>query len=165
MAILDRIGSSAQSAVGPRKVISRQVRHLTKLVDDLLDVARVTSGKIILDSRPLNLASVVGQSLMILQETGRLANHQLSVDCVEVWAIADATRIQQIVANLVENSVKYTPSGGKIAVSVVPADGNTVLEVSDTGVGLSADLLPRVLTCSRKANALSTAPKADLVSA
>jgi signal transduction histidine kinase len=144
VAILDRIGISSESASIPREVITRQVRRLTKLVDDLLDVARVTSGKIVLEPRPVNLASTVQQSVAVLEETGRLANHRLDIDCAAVWTVADEIRLHQVVANLVENSVKYTPSGGEITVRTFPQNGDAVLEVSDTGAGISPDLLPRV---------------------
>lgn len=144
MSILNRVDSRDNTVSRSRAAIDRQVRHLADLVDDLLDVARVTSGKIVLNPRTLNLAQTVSRSIMTLQEAGRLSDHQAEVDAKEVWVVADETRVEQIVANLVENAVKYTPPGGRIKVRVKSDGTDAVLEVNDTGTGISPDLLPRI---------------------
>jgi signal transduction histidine kinase len=144
MAVLDRAGASATPAARSREVISRQVSLLRQLVDDLLDVERVTRGKIVLQRHPINLAKIVLEALRAMREADRLREHDVAVDCRDVWIDGDATRIEQITANLIENAVKYTPAGGRIGVSVRAEPGDALLEVSDTGVGIAPQLLPRV---------------------
>jgi CheY-like chemotaxis protein/anti-sigma regulatory factor (Ser/Thr protein kinase) len=131
-------------AVRARDVVRRQLGNLRRLVDDLLDVARVTTGKIALQSSPLELTAVVRRSIAALKDARRLADHEVQLALDQAWVCADDTRLEQIVCNLVENAAKYAPPGGNIRVSVRREDANAVLEVSDTGRGISADLLPRV---------------------
>src|SRR5262249_26859496 len=80
----------------------------------------------------------------VLRDAGRFAQHDVRVECVDAWIMADETRIEQIVANLVENAVKYTPAGGSISVRITRAGDEAVLEVDDTGRAIAPDLLPRV---------------------
>jgi signal transduction histidine kinase len=144
MSVMNRSDAAPAATARPREVISRQVVHLTDLVDDLLDVARVNSGKIVLNSRPLNLCDAVRHSTDVMRDAGRFAQHKVEVDCQDAWVMADETRIEQIISNLLENAVKYTPSGGLVHVKVRREDNEAVFEVSDTGSGISAELLPRV---------------------
>jgi PAS domain S-box-containing protein len=127
-----------------RDVIDRQARHLARLVDDLLDVGRVITGKILLNRQPLDLAEAVTRSLRGLRATGRLDQHDVAVETAPVWIDADTVRVEQIVDNLVGNALKYTPPGGRIRVGVRQERGDAVLDVQDTGVGIPADLLPRI---------------------
>jgi signal transduction histidine kinase len=129
---------------GAHAILRRQVEHLTHLVDDLLDVERLMTGKIVLEPAPLDLAAAVEQSLATLNAAGRLDRHALAVDCASVWVYADPTRIDQIVANLVVNAVKYTPAGARIAISVAREGGEALLRVRDEGVGIESALLPRI---------------------
>ena len=133
-------GESAQRA---REVISRQIEHLARLTDDLLDAGRTIMGKIVLERRPLDLAEVVAGALGTLQAAGRLGAHRLEREFEPVWVNADYTRMEQIVVNLVGNAVKFTPAGGTISVSVNPQGGDAVLSVRDTGVGMSPELVAR----------------------
>jgi signal transduction histidine kinase len=127
-----------------RDVIARQVRHMTRLIDDLLDVGRVTRGKVKLELRLLDLASCVRMVLRDMETGGRLGAHQVEVDLASAWVRADGARIEQIVTNLVVNAEKYTPSGGKIRISVAPHGGRARLVVEDSGVGLAPELVPKV---------------------
>jgi CheY-like chemotaxis protein len=127
-----------------REIIARQNAHLARLVDDLLDVARVTSGKIILDRRPLELAEAVQRSMATLAASGRTEHHRIGLDLETVWADADETRLEQIVTNLVGNAVRFTPAGGAIDVSLRAAGGEAVLRVRDSGIGIPPETLPRV---------------------
>jgi PAS domain S-box-containing protein len=127
-----------------RAVIGRQVQHLSRLVDDLLDVSRVTTGKIRLDRRPLDFGALVASTMATWRAAGRFRDHEVSVDTAPVWIDGDETRIEQIVANLVGNALKYTPGGGHIHVRVGLEGDDAVLEVADTGSGLPADLLGKV---------------------
>jgi CheY-like chemotaxis protein/nitrogen-specific signal transduction histidine kinase len=125
-------------------IVGRQVRHMARILDDLLDVSRVTSGKVTLSRRPLDLAKVVERTWRDLKGSGRLDEHEIKLDLSSVWIDADEARIEQIVSNLVGNGLKYTPRGGRIEIRVGRQGGHAVLEVSDTGIGLSPELLPRV---------------------
>jgi nitrogen-specific signal transduction histidine kinase/CheY-like chemotaxis protein len=134
-------------------VIIRQVRHVAGLLDDLLDVGRVISGKILLARQRFDLGALVERLIGTLRVTGAMAQHTLVTGLQEVWVEADVTRIEQVVSNLLGNAAKYTPPGGRIEVIVrsEPApDGEdgapreAVLDVRDTGVGIAPELLPRV---------------------
>jgi signal transduction histidine kinase len=143
-AVLERIGKPDEAGVAARAVIARQVRNLTALVDDLLDVARVTSGKIRLSRQPLNLGALVERTLQTFTASGHTAGHHPIVSVQPVWIDADATRIEQVVTNLVENAVKFTPVGGTITVSVRREGPAAVMEVRDTGRGIAPAALPHV---------------------
>ena len=127
-----------------KAIIHRQVRHLGKLTDDLLDAARVMMGKIVLERRPIDLAQVVRNTVDTLRNTGQLQRHECKTQLDSVWVNADPTRIDQVVANLLTNAVKYTPPPGRIEVSVRREYGNAVFSVRDSGLGLEAELLPRI---------------------
>ncbi|HEU5077353.1 MAG TPA: ATP-binding protein, partial [Polyangiaceae bacterium] len=127
-----------------RRVIRRQVNHLARLVDDLLDVARVVSGKVILELGAVDLAECVRHSIASLTAGGYLDNHSVHVDVEPAWVRADATRFEQVINNLVVNAVKYTPKGGHISIVTRTDEGRATLRVSDDGVGISAELLPEV---------------------
>lgn len=124
--------------------IDRQTRHLAHLVDDLLDVTRVSSGKISLQRSRVNVVQLVRSTVEDHREL--LAGHvvTLALPDVPVWTDGDPTRLAQIVGNLLSNAVKFTPSGGTISVTVAVAAENVVLEVSDTGVGIDHDTLHRL---------------------
>jgi len=125
-------------------VITRQTRHLTRLVDDLLDVSRVTHGAILLSTRPLDLGEVVARTVETVGGALGDRGRRVVVNTESVWVDGDETRIEQITSNLVTNALKYTPAGGRVVVSVVRQDGTAVLRVEDDGIGISADLLPHV---------------------
>jgi len=127
-----------------REIIARQVGHLTRLTDDLLDAARALTGKIVLDRGPTELAALVAQALRTMKAAGRTQKHRVLEELREVWVDADPIRIEQIVMNLVGNAVKYTPAGGTIRVVVEREGGEAVLRVADTGVGISPELAGRV---------------------
>ena len=134
-------GDGAQRAT---EVVTRQVEHMTRLIEDLLDLSRVTRGKVSLARQPLNLAPAVEESVNELRVAGRLERHSVRLELSEVWAQADEARIQQIVTNLVGNAVKYTPDGGSITVSLRRDRDAAVLRVRDDGVGMSPELAARV---------------------
>ncbi|HET9489420.1 MAG TPA: ATP-binding protein [Methylomirabilota bacterium] len=136
-----------------REVIGRQLTHLSRLVDDLLDVTRVTMDKTVLTREPLNLADVVTNVLATWRSSGRLEGHRVIVNVTPVWVDADETRIEQIVSNLLANAVKYTASGGDVTVRVKRDGAAAVLEVADTGVGIPPNLLDRVFDLFVQADA------------
>lgn len=127
-----------------RDIIVRQVGHLARLTDDLLDAARALRGKIVLDRQPLDLAALAAQGLRTLKAARRTGRHRIVEELEPAWVDADAIRLDQILSNLVGNAVKFTPPGGTIRVRVAREGDAAVLRVSDTGVGLSPEFAPRV---------------------
>ncbi len=132
-------GPPAMMAQG---VLQRQTAHLTKLVDDLLDASRVSRGKIALERRPLDFAALVQR--VAVQVVGASPSHRLDLRLDAAWVSGDDTRLEQIVTNLLSNAVRYSPEGGAIAVTLECADDRVRLTVRDEGVGMAAELLPRV---------------------
>ncbi|OEZ60347.1 response regulator [Duganella sp. HH105] len=137
-------GVSTDGVTRAKKIIQRQSQHLGRIVDDLLDLSRAMSGKILLNRAPLDLAALVAASLETYRATGRSADYQLVQDLDQGWVDGDATRLEQITSNLIDNALKYTPPGGRIEVRTWTENDDVVLSVRDTGVGIAADLLPHV---------------------
>jgi CheY-like chemotaxis protein len=129
-----------------RDVVERQVKHLTRLLDGLLDVSRLTRGKLELRKETVTLQMVVAEALETTRGFIDARGHVESVSLPEtpLWFTADPTRIIQVVANLLDNAAKYTPRGGEIAVTGSREAGEVVLRVRDSGIGIAPELLPRV---------------------
>jgi signal transduction histidine kinase len=144
LAIVERTGAEPGTVTRALAIAGRQVQHLGRILDDLLDVGRLISGKMSLQRQALDLAAVVAQTAASSQATARESGHRLVVDAREVWIRGDGTRLDEIVGNLLSNAVKYTPPGGVITLSVRPVGDEAVLTVEDTGIGIDAALLPRV---------------------
>lgn len=126
------------------EIVDRQVDHLSHLVDDLLDVSRVSQGKIRLRRTPLDLRQVVEQAHLAVSMAA--SKHRLTVSMPRepIYVEGDRTRLRQIVVNLLDNALKYTPQGGSIEVELVLQGGEAVLVVQDDGVGLDGDMLDTV---------------------
>ena len=142
--VLNVVANEGEPAERARAVIVRQVRQLSHLVDDLLDVSRVTAGKVLLVRRPLDLAGLVANTITTWRSLGRLDRHRVSVDAAPAWVDADESRVEQVLSNLVGNALKYTPAQGRVVIRVFPERENAVLEVEDTGIGIPPNLLPKV---------------------
>nr|WP_308807707.1 ATP-binding protein [Pseudoduganella aquatica] len=127
-------------------VIERQARHLVRLVDDLLDVARITQGKIALRPERVELSQLMAQALETASPLIEERRHQLVVDMpAEGLAIdADPVRFSQVLSNLLSNAAKYTNRGGRIEVAARAEHGEAVIRISDNGIGISADMLPQL---------------------
>jgi PAS domain S-box-containing protein len=142
---LMRLREGADVVERERSVIERQARNLTRLVDDLLDVSRITRGKISLTRRPAALSAVVARAVEIASPLLEERRHRLDVAVPHTLAVlADEHRLAQAVANLLTNAAKYTSPGGHVAVHAVREGGNVVLTVQDDGMGIAPELLPRV---------------------
>jgi PAS domain S-box-containing protein len=126
------------------EIIGRQSAHLTRLVDDLLDVARVTSGKIELRSELVDLHGLAERCLEALTQAGRTAEHRVALTGAPVRVHGDPARLEQVITNLVDNALKYTPAGGSVDVSTERVGSDAILRVRDTGEGIRADMLDRV---------------------
>ena len=129
-----------------RNVIDRQLTLLTRLVDDLLDVGRITSGKIALLKEPVELDAVVLRAVESAQPLADARGHTLDVRLAHdpLLVDGDLARLSQVVLNLLNNAIKYTPDGGRIEVEAAREGTSAIVRVKDTGIGMSADLLPRV---------------------
>jgi PAS domain S-box-containing protein len=127
-----------------REVIAHQTEHLSRLVADLLDVTRGMLGKIELVRTAIDVAAAVRRCLATLDSTAKLAQHVVTVDAEPVWIEGDGVRLEQIVTNLLSNSLKFTPRGGAITVSVRREGHEAILRVADEGAGIAPELLPSV---------------------
>ncbi len=138
-------GRSAEQLEFAGGVIERQSRHLKRLMDDLLDVGRAMTGKIVLEHTAIELAASTRYVVKVLQTAGQLGECLVQQDTTPVWVTGDRTRIEQIVTNLLVNAARYTTrSGGEIRIRVAREGDEAVLEVSDNGQGIAAENLPRV---------------------
>jgi signal transduction histidine kinase/DNA-binding response OmpR family regulator len=129
-----------------REVIDRQVTQLVRLVDDLLDVSRITRGKIRLQMEPVEVAAVVTQAVETSRPLIDERRHQLSVNlpAEPVRVMCDFVRLTQVLTNLLNNAAKYTDEGGRIDLGVSREEDQVVLTVKDTGVGIPGDMLPSI---------------------
>jgi signal transduction histidine kinase len=129
-----------------RELIDRQARLMTRLVDDLLDVSRITRGSIHLRKSRVNLRDIVALTVDSMRPFLTAHRHQIAVEMGQepMWLNADATRLEQIIANLLQNAGKYMEDGGNIRLTVEPRPDHVELTVRDQGIGMSADLLPHV---------------------
>jgi signal transduction histidine kinase len=135
---------SEEAAARAKLILHRQTRHLTRIVDDLLDLSRVMSGKILLAKKPIDFGKLVETCLETMAAAGRTENFAIKLHAESAWLDGDAARMEQIVTNLIDNALKYTPEGGCIDIDARVVEQQVKLTIRDTGVGISADLLPRV---------------------
>jgi PAS domain S-box-containing protein len=139
-------------------VIERNARSQAKLIDDVLDVSRIISGKLSLNLVPTNVAAALRKSVESVTPAAQAKNIQLEVDVAEVAVtiLADAERLQQIVWNLLSNAVKFTPKGGSVSVSLRLEDSDVCIVVRDSGEGIRADVLPLIFEPFQQADASTT---------
>jgi len=128
-----------------RAVIDRQVRHVVRLVDDLLEVSRMARGKLSLDLQPVDLGEAIARAVELASPLLERGMHHLTIDVEEDLAVeGDLTRLAQVFANLLANAAKYTPAGGSIAVTAMRQDGTIRVAVKDTGMGVRPEMLPLI---------------------
>lgn len=134
------------TAAHAREVIDRQVRQLVRLVDDLLDVSRITANKINLRREPHDLTRLMAIAVESIMPLATAAGHQLDVQMpsMPICVDGDGTRLVQIFANVLSNAVKFTPKSGRIVFAAAQESGETVVRIADTGVGIAPEVLPRV---------------------
>ena len=127
-------------------IISRQVRHMAELIDDLLDVSRVTRGQVVLEKETLNLNGILDESIEQVQSAIAVKHQNLAVHASQVplFIDGDRKRITQIIANLLNNAVKYTPKHGSIVVRLAAGEEQVECSVEDDGIGMSQELIPYV---------------------
>jgi len=143
----DRVGHAIQA-------IEHNAAHLAQLIEDLLDVSRIASGTLQIESQPVNLAAVIDAAI----ETVRPAADAKGLDLIASDTpstepiMGDRRRLQQVVSNLLSNAIKFTPRGGRVDIGVRRVDANLELRVSDTGRGISPDFLPLMFERFRQAD-------------
>jgi PAS domain S-box-containing protein len=137
-----------------RLMAERQVRNMVHLVDDLLDVSRLTMGKIRLRKERVELGLVVDRGVATSRAAIDQRQHQLSVSVPreELWLEGDPIRIEQVLTNLLTNAAKYTDPGGRIQLAVERDGSNVVIRVRDNGIGIDAELLPRIFELFTQGN-------------
>jgi len=144
--VLEELGSHDTRVSRLRNIISRQTKHLARLVDDLLDMSRITRGKIELRKEVVELAAALQRAVETTAPLMEARNHDLQLFLPDepVWLEADPARLEQILSNLLNNAAKYSERGGKIWLSAERAAEEIVLRIRDAGIGIPKELLPRV---------------------
>lgn len=137
-------GTPPQAGQRARDVLRRQTAHLTSLVDDLLEVNRALMGKLALSRQRMDLAEAARACVDTLQAGGRLDSHRIDLRVEPAPVLADATRLAQVIDNIVDNALKYSPEGSSIAIRVARDGGMAELTVRDEGMGIAPELLPHV---------------------
>jgi PAS domain S-box-containing protein len=139
-------GTDVRRVADASEIISRQVGHMTRLVDDLLDVSRVTRGLVQLEREPVDMRSVMSTAVEQVKPLVQSRDHELRtrIGAGSCTVSGDYHRLVQIVANLLSNAAKYTPQGGVIEVSLEPVEGRLVLTVADNGVGIAPEMIDHV---------------------
>jgi len=143
------------------QILISQSKHLTHIVDDLLDLARLSRGKVTLDLQRIELSALV-QSVLDARGLAGVVSHSLTYRGEEVWVQGDRTRMEQVVTNLIGNALKYTPEGGSIDIAVTATATHACLTVRDTGVGIAPELMPRLFDIFVQGNVTIDRPQGGL---
>lgn len=138
--------SPESTHVQARGVVRRQVRQMVRLIDDLLDVGRITSDRFVLRTAPVELSSIISSAVETSRPVITERDHQLTVSAPEesVCLVADAARLSQVLANVLTNAARYTPAGGRIRVEVEAATSGVTIRVADSGIGIDPAVLPTI---------------------
>ena len=141
-----RMSKSEEMSANVRDMMDRQLSHLVRLIDDLLDVSRISQGKIALRRAMISVQSAVDSAVEVSRPLIEGSRHTLSLKLPEdaLWLNADPVRISQIVSNLLNNAAKYTPEGGHLTLEAAAENGGVSIRVSDNGIGIPAEMLPRI---------------------
>jgi CheY-like chemotaxis protein/nitrogen-specific signal transduction histidine kinase len=147
-----------------REVIERQLGHLTRLVDDLLDVSRITRGKINLARETVNVSDLVARAVETVQPMIAERGHQLSLDVADepIRVFGDPLRLTQALGNVLSNAAKYTENQGRISLVARQVDGAVEIRVRDTGIGIPSHLLPRIFDMFTQLNHHTGRPQSGL---
>ncbi len=155
LATARRAGTTAEQRSKVQDVIDRQVTHMTRLLDDLLDVSRITEGKLTLKKTTTELTLVLGAAIETARPLLDAKGHSLEIELPKqpVRFTADAVRLAQVFSNLLINAAKYTPRGGRIGVRAECGAGEVVVRVTDNGIGIAAEVMPRLFQIFSQAQA------------
>jgi len=139
--LLERVPHDSELAHRLRSILKRQTRHMTRLIEDLLDVSRLVAGKLQLKKERFELGEVVRSVLITWDASGRSGRDRIRTDIAHACVEADRSRVEQILSNLVENALKFSPAHTQVTVRVRSEAADSVLEVVDEGSGLSPEML------------------------
>ena len=144
--ILRHFAGAEPGVIQATEIIDRQSRSIERLVEDLMDMLRISRGKVILKKQPSNLAEIIQRGLEVSRPLLNARKHQLTVKvpAEPILVDADPARLTQVIVNLLTNAAKYTNEGGHIALSVEQREGQAILRVKDDGIGITPEMLPRV---------------------
>jgi len=147
-ALLGKTPNPSPELLNIKAIIDRQVGQLARLLDDLLDAARISSGKIELHKRPLLVAVQLSNALETVQARLAERDQQLILNLPEqdLWISGDAVRLAQVFSNLLVNASKFTHNGGRIVLSAAAQGDNVMIKVIDNGAGIASDVLPTIFT-------------------
>jgi PAS domain S-box-containing protein len=148
-------GASSQVASSALDIMGRQLHHLIRLVDDLLDVSRIIQGKIELRHETVDLGSVIERAVETARPAADARHHRLEIEVPPdpVFVQGDALRLAQVVANLLTNAAKYSPDGSRIKITACAEGGDAVLRVRDAGIGIAPEVLPHIFDLFVQADA------------
>lgn len=155
--LLSRVEPPAPQLPRLQKILDRQTLQTTKLIDGLLDVARITRGKVELDTAPLDVVELVRQVVEDRRPQFRERRLELRLPERELWTVADRVRLVQVLDNLLSNALKFSSSGGLVRVELHDSEGSGTIVISDDGVGIEPDLLPCIFEPFRQGRLLSPA--------
>lgn len=134
-----------ENRVSARETLKRQFRHLERMLDDLLELTRISRGKLTLRKEPLDLATIAQDAVQSVDPLIQSRKHRVHTSCEDsVWVMGDRTRLQQVAVNLLRNAAKYTPSGGGLKIRVDRESDFAILEVRDNGPGIGPELIDRI---------------------
>jgi CheY-like chemotaxis protein/two-component sensor histidine kinase len=136
------------------EIVDRQLDHLARMVDDLLDVSRITRGRIILKKQNLNLSTALESAITASRAVLDSRRHRFSVDMAgtDLWIDADPVRLEQIVTNLLTNAAKYTPSDGRVWLSAHREQSSVVIHIRDNGMGIASDQIDKMFDLFAQGN-------------
>ena len=148
---LDRDGLAPSTRARALESLKRNTRIQAQLINDLLDVARISKGKLQLDLRPYDLKKIVEAAVETAREAASRKNTRLELEAQSTMIIGDASRLNQVISNLLSNAIQFTPEGGRVSVSVAVEDDTAVVQVRDNGIGIEPEFLPSVFDRFRQA--------------
>jgi len=145
-------------------VIQRQVHQMTQLVEDLLDVSRISHGRLYLQREWIDLRVLVSNAVETLQADSNQCHHRLTtvLPAAPVWLQADPRRLEQVFVNLLANASRYTESGGELAVWLHAGEGQAVVRIRDSGIGIAPDALPHIFDLFGQADEAAPCSKSGL---
>lgn len=141
--LLMRVHNDSKRVKQASEIITRQVKHMGRLIDDLMDVARVTRGIVVLEKEPIDVRHILSEAVEQVNPFLERRHHRLMLDlsCSSAFVMGDAKRLVQVIANLLNNAAKYTSDGGTITVSLHMSPQEVLLAVRDNGIGMTPDLV------------------------
>ncbi|WP_265278376.1 CheR family methyltransferase [Nostoc sp. KVJ3] len=144
------------------EVVERSAKVQAQLIDDMLDISRITSGKLHLNTRLIDLVSVVNAAIESIEFSAEAKSIEIVSDLNSATVVGDFDRLQQVMWNLLSNAIKFTPAGGRVGIMLEAIYTHAELRVSDTGIGIQADLLPYVFDRFRQGDSSSSKPTQGL---